>query len=353
VWHTGRRALDRRPSPRAAERSTLEHEEIPLDVSQAIPRQARAVVIGGGIVGTSVAYHLARLGWSDVVLLERGALSCGTTWHAAGLVGQLRPSLNMTTLIRYSTELYASLEAETGQATGWKRCGSLSVARTPARMTQLRRTASLAAAFDIEAHVIGPAEAGRRWPLMRTDDLVGAVWLPGDGKANPADLTQALARGARARGVRIAENTAVREVIVRDGRAGGVRTAAGEIRADVVVNAAGLWARELGRTVGVTIPLHAVEHMYIVTRPLPGVAPDLPVMRDPDGMVYFKEEVGGLVMGGFEPNAKPWGAAGVPEDFSFTLLAEDWAQFEPLMTHALERVPALEKAEVHRLVNGP
>ncbi len=317
------------------------------------PPHARVVIVGGGIAGTSVAYHLARLGWRDVVLLERGSLSCGTTWHAAGLVGQLRPSLNMTRLVRYSTELYASLEAETGQGTGWKRCGSLTVARTPARMIQLRRTAALAAAFGVEAHLCSPAEAGRRWPLMRTDDLIGAVWLPGDGKANPADLTQALARGARAGGVRIVENVKVLDVLVRRGRAAGVRTAAGDVEAEYVVNCAGLWARELGARCGVTVPLHAVEHMYVVTRPIPGVVPDLPVLRDPDGMVYFKEEVGGLVMGGFEPNAKPWGSEGIPDDFAFTLLKDDWTQFEPLMSQAIERVPALETAEIHRMVNGP
>ncbi len=318
-----------------------------------LPSHARVVIVGGGIAGTSVAYHLARLGWRDVLLLERGSLSCGTTWHAAGLVGQLRPSLNMTRLVRYSTELYAALEAETGQGTGWKRCGSLTVARTPARMIQLRRTAALAAAFGVEAHLCSPAEARRRWPLMRTDDLVGAVWLPGDGKANPADLTQALARGARAGGVRIVENVKVLDVLVRRGRAAGVRTTAGDVEAEYVVNCAGLWARELAARCGVTVPLHAVEHMYVVTKPIPGVVPDLPVLRDPDGMVYFKEEVGGLVMGGFEPNAKPWGHEGIPDDFAFTLLKDDWIQFEPLMTQAIERVPALETAGIHRMVNGP
>jgi 4-methylaminobutanoate oxidase (formaldehyde-forming) len=322
-------------------------------MTEPLPAHARAVIVGGGIVGCSVAYHLARLGWSDVVLLERGSLSCGTTWHAAGLVGQLRSSLNMTSLIRYSTQLYASLEAETGQATGWKRCGSLSVARTPERMTQLRRTAALAGAFGVEAHVISLAEAGRRWPLMRTDDLAGAVWLPGDGKANPSDLTMALARGARRRGVRIIERARVSGVLVERGRAAGVRVGEDLVRSEVVVACAGLWSRELAAACGVNVPLHAVEHMYIVTRPMPGVAPDLPVLRDPDGMVYFKEEVGGLVMGGFEPVAKPWGVDGVPGDPAFTLLEEDWDQFRILMDSALVRVPALETAGVHRLLNGP
>jgi sarcosine dehydrogenase len=318
-----------------------------------LPSHARAVVIGGGIVGCSTAYHLARLGWREVVLLERGALSGGTTWHAAGLVGQLRSHANMTQLIRYSTELYASLEAETGQATGWMRCGSLSVARTAERMIQLRRTASMARGFGVEAEVIGLDEARRRWPLMRIDDLAGAVWLPGDGKANPADVTAALARGARAGGVTIFEKVKVTGVKIAGGAAVGVATSDGDIACEVVVNCAGLWAREVGRLAGVTVPLHPVEHMYIVTKPFDGVPRDLPVMRDPDGHVYFKEEVGGLVMGGFEPVAKPWLSRDYPEDFVFTLLPEDWRQFEILMTNAVIRVPALETAPVQRLINGP
>ncbi len=318
-----------------------------------LPTQARAVIIGGGIVGCSVAYHLTKLGWNDVVVLEQGRLSGGTTWHAAGLVGQLRSHPNMTSLIRYSTELYAGLEAETGLATGWKRCGSLTVARTQDRMIQLRRTAALARAFGVEAEVITPAEAGRKWPVMRTDDLIGAIWLPGDGKANPTDLTQALARGARTGGARIFEKTRVTGIAVENGAAAGVRTDAGRIACDVVVNCAGQWARQVGRLANVTVPLHSCEHMYIVTREIDGVTPDLPVMRDPDGYVYFKEEVGGLVLGGFEPQAKPWGMDGIPADFEFTLLPDDWDQFEILMENGLIRVPALEHAEVRQFINGP
>ncbi|MGQ0662689.1 MAG: GcvT family protein [Pseudomonadota bacterium] len=318
-----------------------------------LPAQARAVVVGGGIVGCSLAYHLTQLGWRDVVLLEQGSLSCGTTWHAAGLVGQLRSSSNLTQLIRYSARLYAELEAETGQATGWKRCGSLSLARTAERLTQLRRNAALARAYGIEAHEIGLAEAAKLYPPMRTEGLVGAVWIEGDGKANPADITQALAKGARARGARLFENVKVTEVELRNGAVAGVRSSAGDIGCEVVVNAAGMWARELARASGVTVPLHACEHMYIVTRPIDGVAPDLPVMRDPDGHVYFKEEVGGLLMGGFDPWAKPWGMDGIPEGFAFQTLNEDWDQFEVLMTNAIARVPALETAQVRMLLNGP
>ncbi len=288
-----------------------------------------------------------------MVLLEQGSLSCGTTWHAAGLVGQLRSSSNLTRLIRYSVELYGRLEAETGQSTGWKRCGSVSVARTAERMVQLRRNASVANSYGIEAHVISRDEAATRYPLMRIDDLVGAVWIPGDGKANPADITQALARGARAGGARLLEGVKVTGVDVGGGRVTRVETSAGPIATEILVNCAGMWARELGRMSGVTIPLHACEHMYIVTQPITGVSSDLPVLRDPDGHIYVKEEVQGLLMGGFDPWAKPWGSEGIPEGFAFGTLKEDWEKFEILMTNALTRLPALETAEVRTFLNGP
>ena len=304
-------------------------------------------------MGASVAYHLTQLGWRDVVLLEQGSLSGGTTWHAAGLVGQLRSSSNFTQLIRYSADLYSRLEAVTGQATGWKRCGSVSVARTAERMIQLKRNAAMANAYGVEAHVISLKEAADRYPLMRTDDLVGAVWIPGDGKANPADITQALARGARAGGARLMEGVKVTGVNVVNGAVTGVETSAGPIATEILVNCAGMWARELGRMSGVTIPLHACEHMYIVTQPIEGVVPDLPVLRDPDGHIYVKEEVGGLLMGGFDPWAKVWGAEGIPEGFSFGTLKEDWDKFDILMRNALVRLPALETAEVRTFLNGP
>ena len=318
-----------------------------------LPSFARVVIIGGGIIGCSVAYHLAKLGWTDVLLLEQGSLSGGTTWHAAGLVGQLRSHANMTGLIRYSTELYARLESETGLATGWKNCGSLSVARTADRMTALKRTAAAARAQGVEVEVISPREAGDLWPVMATDDLLGAVWLPGDGKANPTDLTQSLARGARNRGVRIVERVRVTGILTESGAVKGVETDRGGVTAEIVVNCAGQWARKVGLMAGVTVPLHSAEHMYIVTGRIEGVHPDLPVMRDPDGYIYFKEEVGGLVMGGFEPQAKPWGMDGVPDDFEFALLPDDWDQFEILMENALIRVPQLAEAEVKKFYNGP
>lgn len=331
-------------------------------MSTPLPQHARVVIVGGGIVGCSVAYHLTKMGWTDVVLLEQGQLSCGTTWHAAGLVGQLRAQESMTKLIRYSTALYAELEADTGLATGWKQCGSLSVARTAERMTQLKRTAAVARAYGVTCDVISPREAGDLWPVMRTDDLLGAVWLPGDGKANPTDLTQALARGARTRGARIVENTRVTAIHTRQTPGGREVSglawrnkdgAEGTINAEIVVNCAGQWAKAVGRLCDVTVPLHSAEHYYIVTERIAGVHPDLPVMRDPDGFIYFKEEVGGLVMGGFEPNAKPWGMNGIPENFEFQLLPDDWDQFEILMENALQRVPALESAQVRQFYNGP
>jgi sarcosine dehydrogenase len=322
-------------------------------MSEPLPTQARIVIVGGGIVGCSTAYHLAKLGERDVVLLEQGLLSGGTTWHAAGLVGQLRSHQNMTRLIRYSTELYAGLEAETGLGTGWKQCGSMTVARSQDRMTVLKRTAALARAYGVEAELLTPTEAGVKWPLMRSDDLVGAVWLPGDGKANPTDITQALAKGARTRGVRIFERTRVTQIQTKNGVVCGVVTDQGPIAAEIVVNCGGQWAKSVGRMCGVTVPMHSAEHMYIVTKPIVGVTPTLPVMRDPDGYIYFKEEVGGLVMGGFEPKAKPWGMDGIPERFEFQLLPDDWDQFQILMENALIRVPALDRAEIRQFVNGP
>ena len=321
------------------------------------PTQARVVIIGGGIMGCSTAYHLIKHGWKDVVLLEQGRLSGGTTWHAAGLVGQLRGFQNLTRLIRYSTELYGKLESETGLATGWKQCGSLSVARTEERMTYLRRNAAMANSQGVACEELTPAQAGEKYPIMRTDDLVGAVWLPGDGKANPADITQALAKGARNGGVRIFEKTRVTSIDTEDGPTGkrvtGVQTTQGPIKAEIVVNCGGQWTRQLARTIGVTVPLYSCEHMYIVTEKMENVPRDLPVMRDPDGYIYFKEEVGGLLMGGFEPEAKPWNKDVIPDDFEFGMLPDDWDQFQILMDNALIRVPSLEKTGIKTFMNGP
>lgn len=318
-----------------------------------LPSQAQIVIVGGGIAGCSVAYHLAKMGCTDVLLLEQGKLTSGTTWHAAGLVGQMRPNRNMTRMSRYGIELYSSLEAETGLATGWKQCGSVNVARTPERMKVLRRQVALAHSFGVECHEISAREAGEKYPVMRTDDLEGAIWLPGDGKANPADLCMSLAKGARNRGVKIAEGVEVTGVLSEGGRVTGVRTAQGEVRCEVLVNCAGQWARQFGALAGVNVPLYSAEHFYIVTGKIEGVHPMLPVMRDPDGYIYYKEEVGGLVMGGFEPHAKPWKMDPIPSTFQFQLLDEDWDQFEILMTNAMHRTPCLETAQIKMLLNGP
>ena len=326
-------------------------------MSSGLPAHARVVIVGGGIAGCSVAYHLTRLGISDVVLLEQGKLTCGTTWHAAGLVGQLRATRNATRMSRYGIELYSTLEAETGLATGWKRCGSLNVARTPERLKLFKRQMARAKSFGIEFEFVTPTEAGALWPLLRTDDLSGAVWIPGDGKANPTDLTQSLARGARQRGARIVEGVRVSGAVTERGRVRGVRYSGaednGQIACETLVSCAGQWAREFGLLCGVNVPLYSAEHFYLVTRPITGVHPDLPVMRDPDGYIYYKEEVGGLVMGGFEPVAKPWNVECIPDGFEFRLLPEDWDQFSILMHNAIYRTPCLETAEIRALVNGP
>ena len=319
-----------------------------------LPERARIVIIGGGVIGTSVAYHLTRLGHTDVVLLEQGQLSCGTTWHAAGLVGQLRASESGTRLVQYSTELYADLERETGLSAGYLQCGGVTVARTEDRMTQLRRTAANAAAYDLDCELLTPAQALDRYPVMRVDDLVGAIWLPADGRANPTDLTMALAKGARQRGARVIEHVRVLDVLTYEGRVTGVRTDAGDIEAEIVVNCAGQWAKAVGAMAGVNVPLYSAEHFYVVTETIAGVHPDLPILRDPDGYTYFKEEVGGLVIGGFEPEAKPWVPPDrIPYPFEFQLLDEDWEHFEILMENALLRIPALEHTGCKKLYNGP
>jgi 4-methylaminobutanoate oxidase (formaldehyde-forming) len=319
-----------------------------------MPARAQVVIIGGGIIGASVAYHLTALGWRDVVLLEQGQLSCGTTWHAAGLVGQLRATESGTRLVQYSASLYSELEAETGLATGFKRCGGVTVARTEDRMIQLQRTAATAEAFDLECELLSPAQAEDRYPLLETADLLGAIWLPGDGTANPVDVTASLARGARARGATILEHTRVLDVLTDEGRVTGVVTEDGAIEAEIVVNCAGQWAKAIGAMAGVNVPLHSAEHFYVVTEQIDGVTRDLPILRDPDGYTYFKEEVGGLVVGGFEPEAKPWVSPdALPYPFEFQLLDEDWEHFSVLMDSALGRLPVLHEVGIKQFYNGP
>ena len=318
-----------------------------------LPTTAKAVVIGGGIVGCSTAYHLGKLGWTDTVLLERKKLTSGTTFHAAGLVGQLRTSANITQLLGYSVDLYRRLEQETGLQTGWKMNGGLRLACNAERWTEVKRQATTAHSFGLEMHLLTPQEAQDLWPLMTIDDLVGAAFLPTDGQANPSDITQSLARGARMAGVKIFEDTPVTRIIVEDGRIRGVETPQGIIECEKVVICAGQWTRTLAATVGVNVPLVSVEHQYMVTEQIAGVTSNLPTLRDPDRLTYWKEEVGGLVWGGYEPNPVPWAVKGIPEGFHFELLTSDFDHFEQFMDLAIGRVPALETAGIKQLINGP
>ncbi|MBM3565376.1 MAG: FAD-dependent oxidoreductase [Alphaproteobacteria bacterium] len=322
-------------------------------MGNSLPARAGVVIIGGGVAGCSVAYHLAKAGHGDVVLLERKKLTCGATWHAAGLIGQLRATHNMTRLAQYTAELYAGLEAETGQATGFRRTGSVSIAADNERFEELKRGASMARCFGLPVEIIGPAEIKARWPLLETNDLVGGIFLPSDGKANPVDVTMALAKGARRRGARVLEDTKVTGIRVEGGRVRGVATDRGEIETDIVVNCAGMWARDVGRMAGTNVPLQACEHFYIVTEPMPGLTPDTPVLRDPGACAYYKEDAGKLLLGCFEPVAKPWGLDGIPEDFSFDSLPEDFDHFAPILEQAMKRVPALRDAGIQLFFNGP
>ncbi|MBI4883114.1 MAG: FAD-dependent oxidoreductase [Actinobacteria bacterium] len=320
----------------------------------ALPHSARAVVIGGGIVGCSTAYHLAKLGWTDTVLIEQHKLTSGSTFHAAGLVGQLRTSANITQLLGNSVELYKTLEAETGQATGWKMNGGLRLACNAERWTEVRRQATTAKSFGLEMHLLSPREAQELWPLMQVDDVLGAAFLPTDGQANPSDITMALARGARMAGATICEDTRVLSIEVVDGVIRAVVTDQGRIECERVVLCAGQWTRALAATVGVTVPLVSVEHQYLITEPMsPEVPRDLPTLRDPDRLTYYKEEVGGLVMGGYEPNPVPWAVAGIPQPFQFQLLDSDFDHFAPTMELAIGRIPALADAGIRQLINGP
>jgi len=318
-----------------------------------LPTTARAVIIGGGIIGCSTAYHMGKLGWTDTVLLERHKLTSGTTFHAAGLVGQLRTSANITQLLGYSVDLYKRLEAETGLQTGWKMNGGLRLACNAERWIEVKRQATTAHSFGLEMHLLTPQEAQDMWPLMTIDDLVGAAFLPTDGQANPSDITQSLAKGARMAGVRIFEDTPVIRIIVEDGRIRGVETPAGVIECEKVICCAGQWTRVLAGSVGVNVPLVSVEHQYMITEKIPGVTADLPTLRDPDRLTYWKEDVGGLVWGGYEPNPKPWAVGGIPHGFHFDLLTSDYDHFGQFMENAIARVPALEHAGVKQLLNGP
>ena len=327
------------------------------ETASGLPTKARAVIIGGGVIGCSVAYHLAKLGWKDVVLLERKQLTCGTTWHAAGLIGQLRATANMTQLAKYSAELYATLEAETGVATGFKQNGSVSVALTAARLEELKRGASMAKTFGLEVDVLTPADVKAAYPLLNDADVTGGAFLSKDGQADPANIAHALAKGARRNGVQIFEHTKVTGITQKNGRVTGVETerdgAPGTITADTVVNCAGMWGRDVGLMAGVRVPLQACEHFYIVTEQVPELPRDLPVLRVPDECAYYKEDAGKILLGAFEPVAKPWGMGGIAEDFCFDQLPEDFDHFAPILEAAVKRLPILETAGIHTFFNGP
>ena len=318
-----------------------------------LPSHASVVIIGGGVIGCSVAYHLAELGWTDIVLLERKQLTCGTTWHAAGLIAQLRATQNMTRLAKYSQELYAGLEAKTGVATGFRQNGSITVALTDARLEELRRGAAMARAFGVEIDEISASEIAQKYPGLNVSDAKGGVYLDKDGQADPVNITQALAKGARAMGVKIIEGVAVTDILSDGEQVTGVTTPCGNISADYVVNCGGMWARQIGQMAGVSVPLHACEHFYIVTEQIPDLQKNLPVLRVPDECAYYKEDAGKILLGAFEPVAKPWGGDGISEDFEFTTLPDDFEHFEPILEQAVNRLPVLEQAGIQTFFNGP
>ncbi len=316
-----------------------------------LPSSSKIIVVGGGIIGCSTAYHLAQMG-QEVLLLEKARLTSGSTWHAAGLVGQLRSNANVTQLLGYSIELYNKLEAETGLATGWKMNGGLRLACNEERWTEVKRQATTAHSFGLDMQLLSAQEAQDLWPLMDIGDVVGAAFLPSDGQANPADITQALAKGARAKGAKLVERTCVTEILTDKGQIKGVRTAEGDVACEKLVLCCGQWTRELAKSIGVAVPLVSVEHQYMVTEPF-AVPSNLPTLRDPDRLTYYKEEVGGLIMGGYEPNGIPWAVDGVPDAFDFQLLESNFAHFEQLVDLALPRVPSLQTVGVKELINGP
>ena len=324
-----------------------------MNIADSLPRHASVVVIGGGVMGCSTLYHLAQAGVSDAVLLERNQLTSGTTWHSAAQVRALRSSKNLTDLIRYSIDLYPRLEKETGQKTGWINKGSLSIATNPDRLTHIKRQEALAHIFGVRAKTISPSEAKERWPLMNADDVIGAVWSPDDGRVSPSDLCAALVKGARAKGAKVHENTGVIGLETKDGKITAVETDKGKILCDAVALCTGLWSRQTGTMAKAEIPVWPCEHFYLLTKPISGITGNMPTLSDHDHHLYIRDDSGGLLVGCFEPFGKAIAPERIGSDFAFQLLPEDWDHFEPMMHHALHRLPALETAEVKMLLNGP
>jgi glycine cleavage system T protein len=322
-------------------------------IASTLPSHASVIVIGGGIMGCSTLYHLTKLGVADAILVERNKLTSGTTWHSAAQVRALRSSRGLTELVRYSVSLYAELEAETGQATGWIQKGSLSIATTPDRLIHIRRQEALAHTFGVPAYSISPHEAKERWPLMNASDVIGAVWSPDDGRVNPSDLCAGLVKGARKRGASIFEDTAVTGVMTNGDRIAGIETTRGPVRCEAIALCTGLWSRRVGAMAGASVPVWPCEHFYLLTRPVPGAERPMPTLSDHDGHLYIRDESQGLLVGCFEPSARPIDPGTLGEDFAFQLLPEDWDHFEPIMHSALHRLPVLETAQVRMLLNGP
>jgi glycine cleavage system T protein len=318
-----------------------------------LPSHAQVVIIGGGVGGCSIAYHLTKMGWKDVVILERHELTAGSTWHSAGLVGQLRSDANLTRMMYYSTELYRNLKEETGVDTGWREVGGVRLASSPERMQDIRRMVGMARSFGMPMELLTPKEALDLFPAISLDGVIGAAYTPNDGVIDPTGLTNALAAGAKNGGARIFQETNVEKIDLKNGRVSAVVTDKGTIQTEVVVNAAGQWGGEVGRMVGLTLPVVPMAHLYIITKPIPGIGHDFPTLRDPDLLVYWREEVGGLVTGGYERDPAPFGLNGIPKEFKYQLLPPDWERFAPLMENSIKRVPVVETAEIIQLLNGP
>ncbi len=328
-------------------------DQQPKTRNASLPSHAQVVIIGGGVIGCSIAYHLTKLGWRDVVLLERSQLTAGTTWHAAGLIVSGFSSEMTIDMAKYTRDLYETLGEETGQDTGFKACGYMQIASNPERMHSLRRRADFCRAYGVMIEEISPAEIKKMWPLFYTDDIIAGFYTAEDGRTNPVDTTIALAKGARMGGALVLEETRVIGIKKKNGRVTGVVTDKGEIQAEYVVNCGGIWGRDLGLMAGVNVPLHAAEHYYLITEPIEGMQKDLPIVEDPDLFAYYRDEMGGLMLGMFEPIAGPWGMGGIPEDFSFGEITPDWDRLMPYLETAMKRIPIAQEVGIHTFFCGP